>query len=374
MIPKIVFTYWEGDQLSELHYLTIYSLHKYNPDLDIIIYTDKKPSNILREWKKNEHENDIQTTISISKLIQVNPNKIYLIPINFQSEYNFNNNLSIVFKADFIRIAKLYEHGGIWFDMDILFVKPIPEFFFQQEIDTFIFMYDGLIPTGFLASIPKSQYLEILFNRSLKIIKNKELNNYKKISQIIWIEEYNKLIKIDKIKILDNNLVYPFLLNELDNLFKNNNIKIQENTFGIYWYNGAIKTKNFINKFNLKKIIPNNSLIEKLVYKMNQDEEEIKIDNDNENSLDQNKAKEIITCIEIKIDNENNVNQIQDEYYNKILNINNNITVIFIIPEIFLKKKNIVLTFYKCWRNRYCLNNSNIKIPNNIKKVILKKM
>ena len=111
---------------------------------------------------------------------------------------------------------------------------------------------------------------------------------------------------------------------------------------------------------------------------MNQDEEEIKIDNDNdndnENSLDQNKAKEIITCIEIKIDNENNVNQIQDEYYNKILNINNNITVIFIIPEIFLKKKNIVLTFYKCWRNRYCLNNSNIKIPNNIKKVILKKM
>ena len=262
--------------------------------------------------------------------------------------------------------------------MDILFVKPIPDFFFQQEIDTFIFMYDGLIPTGFLASIPKSQYLEILFNRSLKIIKNKELNNYKKISQIIWIEEYNKLIKIDKIKILDNNFVYPFLRNELDNLFKNNNIKIPENTFGIYWYNGAIKTKNFINKFNLKKIIPNNSLIEKLVYKMNQDEEEIKIDNDNdndnENSLDQNKAKEIITCIEIKIDNENNVNQIQDEYYNKILNINNNITVIFIIPEIFLKKKNIVLTFYKCWRNRYCLNNSNIKIPNNIKKVILKKM
>ena len=49
MIPKIVFTYWEGDQLSELHYLTIYSLHKYNPELDIIIYTDENPKNILIE-------------------------------------------------------------------------------------------------------------------------------------------------------------------------------------------------------------------------------------------------------------------------------------------------------------------------------------
>ena len=67
MIPKIVFTYWEGDQLSELHYLTIYSLHKYNPDLDIIIYTDINPKNILREWKSNEHSIDIQKKIPLSK-------------------------------------------------------------------------------------------------------------------------------------------------------------------------------------------------------------------------------------------------------------------------------------------------------------------
>jgi len=53
MIPKIVFTYLEGDQLSDLHYLTIYSL-------DIIIYTDETPKNILREWNTPEHSIDIQ--------------------------------------------------------------------------------------------------------------------------------------------------------------------------------------------------------------------------------------------------------------------------------------------------------------------------
>jgi hypothetical protein len=361
MIPKIVFTYWEGDQLSELHYLTIYSLHKYNPELDIIIYTDENPKNILREWNTHEHSIDIQKKISLSKLVEVNPNKIRLIPINFQKEYQFDNNISIVFKADFTRIAKLYEHGGIWFDMDILFIKPVPDFFFKEDIEAFIFIYSEVIPTGFLASIPKSKYLDKLYKGSLEIIKNKKLNNYQKIGPIIWIEKYEKLDKNEKekIKILDNNLVYPFLWKQLSNLFQKTNSIIPENTFGIHWYNGAPSTKEFINNFDINNINPNNSLFDSLIYKIKdkvQDVQEV----------------QEVKDFKIEFKNSNNLEKIQDEYYNKILNINNNIIVEFIIPEKLLKTK--VLTFYKCWKNGYCLNDSNTKLPKNIKKVILKKI
>ena len=68
----------------------------------------------------------------------------------------------------------------------------------------------------------------------------------------------------------------------------------------------------------------------------------------------------------------NKLEEIQDEYYKKILNINQNVIVQFIIPESLLKTK--LLRFYKCWRNGYLLNNSNIKIPKNIFNVILKKI
>jgi len=352
MIPKIVFTYWEGDQLSELHYLTIYSLHKYNPDLDIIIYTDENPKNILKEWNTHEHSINIQKKIPLSKLIEVNPNKIFLRTINFQKEYNFDNNISIIFKADFIRIAKLYEHGGIWFDMDILFIKPIPDFFFNTNINTFIFIYVEVIPTGFLATKPKSKYLEIIYNKSLEIIKNKKLDNYQKIGPIIWIEEYNKLnekIK-NEIKILGNDLVYPFLWNELDYLFKDKTKDLSNNTFGIHWYNGAPQTKNFINNFSLSTINSGRSLIEKLLSKIYNEIKEVKIE----------------------FKNADNLEIIQNEYYNKIMNINDNIPVIFIIPEKLLRTK--VFTFYKCWRNGYCLNDSNTKIPKNITKIILRKI
>ena len=372
MIPKIVFTYWEGDQLSVLHYLTIYSLHKYNPELDIFIYTDHSPKNILREWNTHEHSIDIQKKIPLSKLVEVNPNKIFLRPINFQEEYQFDNNISIIFKADFTRIAKLYEHGGIWFDMDILFIKPIPDFFFKENIEAFIFNYSEVIPTGFLSNIPKSKYLENLYKGSLEIIKNKNLNNYQKIGPIIWIEEYIKLNKKEKkeIKTLDNNLIYPFLWNELDKLFNKSNAIIPENTFGIHWFNGAPITKEYINQLDINNINPDKSLFDNLIHKIKGNDslfdkliDEIK---GNDNIIQD------VKIISIKFLNASNLEQIQDEFYNKIININNNIIVEFIIPAKLLNTK--VYTFYKCWKNGYCLNNSKINIPKNIVKVILKKI
>ena len=73
----------------------------------------------------------------------------------------------------------------------------------------------------------------------------------------------------------------------------------------------------------------------------------------------------------IEFKDDKNLEKIQDEYIKKIINLNKNITVTFIIPEILIRTR--ALTFYKCWRNGYCLNASTKNIPKNITKILFKK-
>ena len=73
----------------------------------------------------------------------------------------------------------------------------------------------------------------------------------------------------------------------------------------------------------------------------------------------------------IEFNNDNNLEKIQNEYINKIKNLNKNVIVTFKISEKLINTR--VFTFYKCWRNGYCLNSSITKIPSNIIKVLFTK-
>ena len=85
---------------------------------------------------------------------------------------------------------------------------------------------------------------------------------------------------------------------------------------------------------------------------------------------EEQKPNEVVNIL-IEFNNNQNLEKIQDEYYNKILNLDKKVIVTFKIPEKLVKTN--VFTFYKCWRNGYCLNASNRKIPENIINVFFKK-
>ena len=273
-IPKIFFTYWEGNSLTKLHYYTIKSLIKYNPEISIIIYTSKITSNKLIQWESIEHRIDFEPNnsyISLNDLININNQKIKLIEIDFENEYNIDNNISYVYKADFTRIAKLYEHGGMWFDMDILFINKIPDYFFQNNIDIYYYYYIFTIPTGLLFSTPKNKLISIIYEQAyniIKNIKNGDINlTYQKLGPDLWNHCFYKYRNLThRLLCVDKNTAYSYDCDNILQFFNTNNTIINNNTFCIHWYNGDPEVKKIINNFDENFINPEKSIFDSVIY------------------------------------------------------------------------------------------------------------
>jgi hypothetical protein len=237
---------------SFLHYLTILSLHKHNPDIKIIVYTPLNSSNKLVEWSTGEHSIDINNKYDFNSITTISHN-ISIEVIDFKTNYNIDDSISCVYKADFTRIIKLYEQGGMWFDFDILFIKPIPSYVFNNEYEIIYFIYDNTIPTGLLISSPKNGLITKLAECVNYRIKNLN-NNYQQIGPHLW-REYCIQDKDTKKKLITTSDIYPYLWNEIHLFFESNNNKIVDNTWGIHWYNGSANAKIFINNYlnNIEK-------------------------------------------------------------------------------------------------------------------------
>ena len=115
-IPKIAFSFWEGPEFTYLNYLTIFSFAKYNPDYRIIIYTtndtpicDKTMFQSVVKYHNLYDFNELRKIPNVE--VQV---------VNIKDLINYDGVLTPVWKSDIIRIWKLYEHGGIYLDFDIL--------------------------------------------------------------------------------------------------------------------------------------------------------------------------------------------------------------------------------------------------------------
>ncbi len=262
-IPKIFFTYWEGNNLSILQYYTIASILKQNPDISVTIYTANVDSNILVQWNSNEHSEKFDKTIKLETLVTIDTDRVKLVNIDFMTEYGVDNSLSCVFKADFVRICKLYEHGGMWFDMDVLFIKPFPKYFFDNNVDFYYFIYNNspVVPTGLLLSTPKNEMITNIYQEAVETIKNpKNLNDYQKIGPILWTDKLNMNHTNFKKIGLPGSQVYPYDWITYEKFFNNTDTScIKDDTFCIHWYNGGQHSKTFVRNFDENNININRS-------------------------------------------------------------------------------------------------------------------
>jgi hypothetical protein len=261
MIPYIAYSFWEGDNLSLFHCYTIISLHKYNPDILIKVYTSSGSG--TNTWSTEEQKVTIEKKVDFN-IIRGLPN-VEVIHIDF-NEYSLSNDISVVYKADFIRIVKGQEHGGIWFDMDILFIAPIPHELFSNSFDIVCYKYNyrtldlltkkildntnALIPTGLLAISPNSPTINKIRDNLLTKIDTIG-KSYQVIGPELWTSSF---ADTDNIQIRNGKEIYPYSWLSLDDLFNGKDDYTKPETWAIHWYNGAGETKAAINNYNFNEL------------------------------------------------------------------------------------------------------------------------
>ena len=193
MIPKRMFFYWSGNNLSWMRYMTLYSFRKFNPDWEIVLYLSDN-NNTVKTWNSPEEQDFInykginyldkitELNIKIEKVIFLDPNN---------SKYV---GLSPVHESDLFRYYQLYTNGGFYCDMDVLFFRPIDEFYnyvTQNNFDTIVYQCSNYMAIGFLGALQKWMSdpradIRGLADKQLKEILKKEGKSDKDMPEPIY--------------------------------------------------------------------------------------------------------------------------------------------------------------------------------------------
>lgn len=261
-IPKIFNAYWDGSSLSYLGYLTIESFLFYNPDWEIRIYT---PDPAKRTGAHSRVISDLRQPVSREwedfwpKLQKDQRHNVKIITIDFD-EIGFTFDASEIIRSDYLRYYLLARDGGIWSDLDIIYIKSMDETIFNsqygsQDFDTMIFYVSGYYPIGFFVS-GGNNALFLTLQEHAKSRYNP--NEYQCIGcdllKALWPSPDARLhsnFPGCKIRVEDRKPYLNFECGQLDEIFVHNHCHdIPENAVGIHWFNGAPEAKVFQNNLD----------------------------------------------------------------------------------------------------------------------------
>jgi hypothetical protein len=277
-IPKTLHVYWGNDSISFLRYLTVLSFAKCNPDWKVKLYYPKLKHENKRTWASCEHSHKFAGENYIDRLFGLDIDKI---EISF-TELGIREDMAEPFKADSLRWMLLSSEGGLWSDFDIIYFKPMEDFYLNnaenRNIDTLFCLNENgnrYHSIGFLLSSPGNEFYRFVYKESyLKL----DISTYQSIGShllnthfptLLSAQDMFKHLSMANIKMA---VVYTFRDN-IDQIYNSNVLsRIPKLAIGIHWYAGhpySAKWENTITESNFRDY---DTILSKLIRRVIEDE------------------------------------------------------------------------------------------------------
>jgi hypothetical protein len=236
-----MFFYWGGEKLSFLRYMTIYSFCKLNPDWEAILYVPKNINNRIT-WNTGEQEGAYNGEDYFDKL-----KDLPVIIKELNDEFSIPDTHEVR-KSDILRYYLIYNYGGMWSDMDIVYTKPMDlpldsDIVCQHPVHNYYSI--GLIGGNKGSTIYK--YL-------IDSVSSVNGNGYQDYGNILW-----RSIDNSNTYNLPMSKVYAYDSTMIPKIYEDN--KLPEDAIGCHWYAGNSLSKEWENKLNTETFINYNNLI-----------------------------------------------------------------------------------------------------------------
>ena len=193
-IPKIIHLLYFGEtEFYNFHHRCVHSMIQYMPDYDIRIYNAKEPVG-------NRYWDDIkkQARVSIHKID----------PPVFYDGFELKH---FQYKADVVRLELLYEHGGVYLDLDMLIVRPFDEVFASGHSFYISEERAGIrsLINAFLAAKPKNEFIKLWLDSFKSGLRLGIWAHHIRDSNKQLIDDHPHYIYKYRMKILEGQLFMP---------------------------------------------------------------------------------------------------------------------------------------------------------------------
>lgn len=269
MIDKTAYFFWQGEQMSWLRYMTLRSFVYHNPDWKAVLYLSSG-ADYTKKWTTAEEQEDYHEKEYENYLPKVFDLDVEVINYNSESYHPAQN-------SDLACWDILSKNSGIFFDMDIVFVKSINKFWFEiRDSDSIldlcqykdfwakVYATDFITVSriGMLASSGDNSLFEGIYN----FHKDSDVSGYQDVGQHLsdaYICEqlsFESLINIRPKIILEElakkhyqiiinlgkyHTIYPWDWRKDNPRFYDLHTGIEDSYLGIHWYGGRSISQRF---------------------------------------------------------------------------------------------------------------------------------
>jgi len=266
-VPKRIFFYWGNNKMSWMRYMTLASFRKHNPDWDMTLYTSSPRIN-YKIWKTKNYQDFFCYEGKDYRRLLIDLN-INMVP------FECDENLTPSHTSNFLKWHVLATEGGIYSDMDILYFKPMDDFYNKiKDYDTAICQTDYL-SIGLLASSGKNDFYQDIINN---IPKPYDYLHYQ-MAGVIAVYSLYKCQQKDVLKEaakkypelrfynIPMNTVYPYDSKHIVKAFTDpgNVGDLPKETIGYHWYAAHKKAQEFNNILTPDNYKKYNTLFSKIL-------------------------------------------------------------------------------------------------------------